>query len=118
MERFLDVTSLLGVALIFMVLLSLRRDHIRAEYSVSWLAAACVILFLSRWPSALVWLGTGLGIDPPTALLTLLVVIFVVVLYRLSAILSHLRDNNIALAQKVAILEYELNRTRTHDDRR
>ncbi len=72
MDRFLAVTSLLSVALIFLVMFSLRRDHIRVEYSVSWLAAACVILFLSRWPGALVWLGRELGIDPPTALLTLL----------------------------------------------
>ena len=118
MDRFLAVTSLLSVALIFLVMFSLRRDHIRVEYSVSWLAAACVILFLSRWPGALVWLGRELGIDPPTALLTLLVIIFAIVLYRLSAILSHLRDNNIALAQKVAILEYELRQPRSDDHRR
>lgn len=117
MDRFLDITSLLGIVLIFTVLYSLRRDHIRAEYSLTWLAAACVILFLSRWPLALDWFSGELGIDPPMALITLLVVIFAIVLYRLSAVLSHLRDNNIALAQKVAILEYELDQIRPHDDR-
>jgi hypothetical protein len=116
MDRFLDVMSLLSVGLIFQVMYSLRRDHIRVEYSVSWLTAACAILFLSRWPTALERLGRGLGIDVPTALLTLLVIIFAVVLYRLSAVLSNLRDNNIALAQKVAILEYRLEQ-RGDDDR-
>ena len=33
---------------------------------------------------------------------------FVVVLYRVSRIVSSLKDNNIALAQKVAILEYQI----------
>jgi Sec-independent protein secretion pathway component TatC len=45
---------------------------------------------------------------PPAALAAIAMGLFMLVLYRISMILSRLKDNNIALAQKVAILEYEL----------
>ena len=38
--------------------------------------------------------------------------VFLLVLYRISMILSSLKDNNIALAQRVAILEYQINTLR------
>jgi hypothetical protein len=44
----LNVTTGLSVILLVMVLISVRRAHIRVEYSVSWLLAAGVMLILSR----------------------------------------------------------------------
>lgn len=119
MERILLVSTVLGVALIFMVMYSLRRDHIRVEYSISWLAAAFVMLFLARWPVALEWLGDRLGIaSPPAVLLAMIVGLFVVVLFRMSVTISRLRDNNIELAQKVAVLAYHIEQLRTDANRR
>ncbi len=48
MERLLNVTTILSILLMAMVLFSVRRSHIRVEYSVSWLAAAVILLVLSR----------------------------------------------------------------------
>jgi hypothetical protein len=91
------------------ILQSLRRSHIRVEYSISWLAAAVILFTLSRWGATLNWLGNLIGVDyPPLVLSIVLTLLLVVVLYRISMIVSNLRDNNIALAQKVAILEYQL----------
>ncbi len=118
MERILLVSTVLGVALVFMVMYSLRHDRIRVEYSISWLAAASVMLFLSRWPVALEWLGERLGIgSPPAVLLAMTVGLFVVVLFRMSVTISHLRDNNVELAQKVAVLEYHIDQLRTDANR-
>ena len=111
MERLLTVSLILSGCLIVVILDSLRRSHIRVEYSVSWLAAAVVIFTLSLWHSGLVALGRLLGINyPPAALASITICVFLVVLYRLSMIVSELKDNNIALAQKVATLEYHLHR--------
>jgi len=108
-DRLLFVTTLIAIGLIAVVLVSLRRAHIRVEYSVSWLAAAVVLLVLAQAPGTLRWLADWSGIqDPPTALLFLVTGVFLVVFYRFSVIISHLRDANIALAQRVAILEYRL----------
>lgn len=109
MERLLLVTTLIAIALIIIVLVSLRRAHIRVEYSVSWLVAAVILLVLAQVPGMLLWLAEWVGIqDPPTALLFLITGVFLVVFYRFSVIISHLRDANIALAQRVAILEFRL----------
>ena len=48
MDRLLNVTTGLSIMLLVMVLVSVRRAHIRVEYSVSWLLAAGAMLILSR----------------------------------------------------------------------
>ena len=48
MTSLLHVTTGLSIVLILMILFSVRRAHIRVEYSVSWLLAASAMLLLSR----------------------------------------------------------------------
>jgi hypothetical protein len=111
MDRMLNVMTVFSILLLGLVLASVRRAHIRVEYSVSWLAAALVLLILSRWQGLLsritAWLGMS---DAPLALLMTAGAIFLIVLYRLSLMISHLKDSNIALVQRVAILEFRLER--------
>jgi len=109
MERLLNLTTLLSILLILMVLFSVRRSHIRVEYSVSWLVAAAILLLLSRSSAALTWIAHQLGLaDPPLALLLLVFCVFVIVIYRLSVVISDLKDANIAMAQRLAIVEFQL----------
>ncbi len=115
MDRFLNVISVFSLLLIAVVLASVRRQHIRVEYSVSWLLAALVLLVLSRWRGLEQWIGESLGVnDAPLALLMLAGAVFLFVLYRFSIVISHLKDSNIALAQRVAILEFRLE---PHDEK-
>ena len=44
MERLLDAMTILSIVLMLVILYSVRRSHIRVEYSVSWLAAAIILL--------------------------------------------------------------------------
>jgi len=109
MDRLLNFTSGVSLLLIALVLTSARRAHIRVEYSVSWLIASLAILALSRSKRLLESVATQLGIgDPPLALMLLAGCVFVVTFYRFSIIISKLKDDNIALAQKVAMIEYHL----------
>ena len=109
MDRLLNFTTGLSLLLIVLVLVSVRRAHIRVEYSVSWLAASAAILALSRSRRLLEAFARVLGIeDPPQALMLLAGCVFVVIFFRFSLIISKLKDDNIALAQRVAILEYRL----------
>jgi len=109
MDRLLNVVSVLSAILVVMVLASVRRAHIRVEYSVSWLGAAVALFVLSLSGSSLDRLAGFLGITyPPLALVLVMACIFLVVLYRFSIIISELKDSNIALAQRVAILQYQL----------
>ena len=109
MERLLNAMTVLSLLLMAMVLFSVRRSHIRVEYSVSWLAAAVILLVLSRSSLALEWIASQLGLAyPPLALLLLILCVFVIVIYRLSVVISDLKDANIAMAQRLAIVEFQL----------
>lgn len=119
MNNLLNFTTGLSLALIVLVLVSVRRAHIRVEYSVSWLGAAVTLLVLSRSQPLLDRVAHLLGItDPPLALLLLVGCLFLLVLYRVSMIISELKDANIALAQRVAILEYYLQSAHEETQRR
>lgn len=109
MDRLMFVLTLFSLGLIALVLLSVRREHIRVEYSVSWLVAGVVLLILSLNRALVHWMAELLGVTyPPVAILMIVFCVFLVVFYRFSIRISALKDANIALAQRVAILEYQL----------
>ena len=115
MEHLLNIATVTSVLLLILVLTSVRRAHIRVEYSVSWLAAALALLLVSRTTSLLEAVGRVLGVSSePVALLMVASAAFLLIFFRFSVIVSHLRDDNIALAQRVAILEYHIQSIRDH----
>ena len=118
MAGLLNVTAFLSVVLLIIVLVSVRRAHIRVEYSVSWLLAAVTMLVLSRNYNALeaVRLWSGLP-DTPLTLFLFIGGVFLLMFFRFSVIISHLRDDNIAMAQRVAILEYHIQQLRQTEER-
>ena len=109
MDRLLNAMTGLSVLLILLVLVSVRRARIRVEFSVAWLMGAVALLALSRARSLLRSIADLLGVTyPPLALLLIVGCVFLIIFYRFSIIISQLKDDNIALAQRVAILEYHL----------
>src|ERR1041385_4800872 len=109
MDRLFDVVAVFSLVLIVWVLSSVRRVHIRTEYSVSWLLAGTVLLVMARWRTLDDWIARSLGIpDGFMALAMIAGAAFLVVLYRLSLRISGLKDSSITLAQQVAILEFRL----------
>ena len=109
MDRLLNILTIFSITIIVLVLGAVRREHIRVEYSVSWLAAAFLLLILSLSHRLVHWIADVLGVgDPIVAILMVVFCIFLVVFYRFSLRISALKDGNIALAQRVAILEYQL----------
>lgn len=115
MERLLHVMTVLSLLLAGLILTSVRRAHIRVEYSVTWLVAAAAMLLLSRARPVLDTITRLTGIpDSPLTLFLLSGSIFLIMFFRFSVIISHLRDDNIALAQRVAILEYHIESVRQH----
>lgn len=109
MDRLLNVMTGMSALLIVLVLFSVRRARIRVEYSVAWLTGAVALLALSRARGFLHAMADLLGVaDPPLALLLIVGCVFLIIFYRFSLIISQLKDDNIALAQRVAILEYHI----------
>jgi hypothetical protein len=110
MDRLPLIMTAFSIGLIVVILVSVRREHIRVESSVSWLVAAIVLLGLTSSEAALGHIATLIGIaDSVSALLVVAGAVFLAVLYRLSLKLSQLKDSNIALTQQLAILEFRVN---------
>jgi hypothetical protein len=109
MDRLLYVISLLSASLVIIVLVSLRRSHIRVEHSVSWLTAGILLFALSRSRWALDAAAEWMGITyAPLAIVIVAFSVFLMVFYHYSRVISDLKDANIALAQRVAIIEFHL----------
>jgi hypothetical protein len=116
MDRLLHVSAGVSLLLLVMVLISVRRSHIRVEYSVTWIVAASAMLALSLARPVVEHIRQALGLpDTPLAIFLFGSTVFLVVFFRFTLIISRLRDDNIALAQRVAILEYHLG-TLTHHE--
>jgi hypothetical protein len=116
MQSLLQITTVLSILLLLMVLISVRRAHIRVEYSITWFLAALFMLLLSRARPVLDYATRHFGIpDTPLTLFLTVGSIFVIMFYRFSVIISSLRDDNIALAQRVAILEYHIHSLRERE---
>jgi len=109
MIELLDILTALSILLLLIVLRAIRREHIRVEHSVSWLAAALALIALSRSGALLQRVASALGIgEPAVVLLFLILIVFLGVFYRFSRVVSELKDMNITLTQRVAILEFLL----------
>jgi hypothetical protein len=117
MDRLLNVITGVSAILLVVILISVRRAHIRVEYSVTWLLATAAILILSLVHPLLDAFRNLFGLpDSPLTLFLPVGGAALIMLFRFSVIISHLRDDNIAMAQRVAILEYHLQHLRDHEN--
>lgn len=110
MSRLPFFISSISVLLFLLVIISVRRSRIRAEYSVGWLLAAVALFCLSRSG----WLLNGLArvfrVDqPPEVLLLGVFGVFLLLFFWASILISRLRDDTIELVQRIAILEFQMN---------
>ena len=111
MERVRTVAAVFSLLLILQVVRAVRREHIRVEHSMAWLGAALLLLVLSLWDAALAAVQRLLGIsDPALVLVALAGLLFLFTFFRYSILVSGLKDHNIQLAQKVGMLEWEIER--------
>lgn len=109
MSRLLFFTSAISVLLFLLVLFSVRRARIRAEYSVGWLLAAVALFALSRSEWLLKRAAQMLQIEqPPVVLLVGVFGVFLLLFFWASILLSQLRDDTVALVQRIAILEFQV----------
>ena len=102
--------TILGLLIMAITLVSLRREHIRTEYSVSWLSVGVILAALSLFPPALINIARRLNVDPNLCLLIIGGTLISALVFEISHVVSKLRDENVLLAQRLAILEHQLHR--------
>lgn len=110
--NFHSVFLALGLLTIAGTLVSLRRQYIRAEYSVSWLAVGIILTGLAAFPRLLDGVARDLGVRPETCFLIAAGTLISTLVFEISRVVSRLRDENAMLAQRVAILEYQIGELR------
>ena len=103
------VAALAAVLLIGVVLELIRSRRLQERYALLWLLTGGVILLLSIWRGLLGVVAEAIGIHyPPSALFAVAAVFFLIVLLHYSTVISKLAETNKTLAQRLALLETEL----------
>ena len=108
--------SILGAAasllLILVVLELVRGRRLKERYALLWLATGVVLLVLSVWRDGLNTLAGWFGVTgyPPAVLFAVATLFILLVLLHYSTVISKLTDENVELAQRIALLEERVQR--------
>jgi hypothetical protein len=108
--------SLVGVAasllLLLVVLELVRGRRLKERYALLWLATGGILLVLSGWRAGLNTIAGWVGVEtyPPAVLFAVATLFILLVLLHYSTVLSKLTDENVELAQRVALLEERVSR--------
>jgi hypothetical protein len=102
--------SIACVLLLLIVLELIRSRRLRERYALLWLVTGAVLLVLSAWRGALNTIAGWLGVSsyPPAILFAAATLFVIVVLLHYSTVLSKLSDESTILAQRLALLEREV----------
>lgn len=104
------VAAVASGALIVVIFELIRRRRLRERYALLWLATGLALLALSLWRDGLNTIAGWVGVTgyPPAVLFAVATLFILVVLLHYSTVISRLTDQNIILAQKLALLEEKL----------
>ena len=111
--------SLVAVAvsllLLGVVVELIRSRRLRERYALLWLLTGFVLLALSAWRGGLNTIAGWVGVEtyPPAVLFAVALLFVLAVLLHYSTVLSKVTDQNVILAQRVALLEQALRERRS-----
>ena len=97
----------------------IRGRRLKERYALLWLVTGLVLLVLSAWRGGLNTIAGWLGVSgyPPAILFAVATLFVIVVLLHYSTVLSKLTDENVLLAQEVALLRERLDALEERDAR-
>ena len=99
--------SIASILLILVVFELIRSRRLRERYALLWLATGVVLLVLSAWRGGLNTIAGWVGVTgyPPAVLFAVATLFIFAVLLHYSTVISKLADQNVILAQRLALLE-------------
>jgi hypothetical protein len=103
-----SVVGVVASLLLLLVVLELVRGRrLKERYALLWLATGAVLLVLSGWRGGLNTIAGWVGVEtyPPAVLFAVATLFILLVLLHYSTVLSKLTDENVELAQRIALLE-------------
>jgi hypothetical protein len=106
-----------ALVLLIVIFELMRRRRLQERYALLWIVTGAVILVLALWRGLLEKLSDLAGIAyPPNALFVLAALFILTVLLHYSTVISKLSDQNRIMAQRLALLEHELEEQRPDED--
>ena len=111
----ISIAAAVGSILLILIVLELIRGRrLKERYALLWLATGIVLLVLSVWRGGLNTIAGWLGVTsyPPAVLFAVATLFIFLVLLHYSTVISRLTDENVDLAQRIALLEERLSRER------
>jgi hypothetical protein len=102
--------TIASLALVLIVLELIRSRRLRERYALLWLATGIVLAVLCAWRDGLNTIARWVGIRsyPPAVLFAVGILFILVVLLHYSTVISRLSDQNVLLAQRLALLQEQL----------
>jgi cell division protein FtsW (lipid II flippase) len=99
-----------SLLLLLVVVELIRSRRLRERYALLWLLTGLVLLALSAWRGGLNTIAGWVGVEtyPPAVLFAVALLFVLAVLLHYSTVISKVTDQNVILAQRVALLELEL----------
>jgi hypothetical protein len=112
------VGAIASILLILVVLELVRGRRLKERYALLWLATGVVLLVLSIWRDGLNTIAGWAGVTsyPPAVLFAVATLFILLVLLHYSTVISKLTDENVDLAQRIALLEERVSRLRAPAD--
>jgi hypothetical protein len=103
-----------ALLLLFVIFELIRSRRLQERYAMLWLLTGVVILVLGVWRGLLSSIADFVGIAyPPSALFVLAAFFILLLLLHYSTVISKLSDENRILAQRLALLEHEVEEQRS-----
>jgi hypothetical protein len=103
------VAAVVALAMLGIILELIRSRRLQERYAILWLVTGAVIFVLGVWRGGLAKIADLVGIAyPPSALFVLVSLFILAVLLHYSTVISRLSDQSKILAQRLALLEREL----------
>jgi uncharacterized protein DUF2304 len=101
--------AIASFALVLVVLELIRSHRLRERYALLWLVTGLTLTALSAWRGGLNTIAGWVGVRsyPPAVLFAVGILFILVVLLHYSTVISRLSDQNVLLAQRLALLEQE-----------
>jgi hypothetical protein len=107
--NFQSVLFLAGIVICASTLFALRREHIRAEYSIGWLGAGVVLAAAGLFQGGMKAVSAGL-MDVELGFLVVGGGLLASLVFWTLRLVSRLKDERVMLAQQAAILEFRMRR--------
>ena len=105
------VAAIAAVLLLLVVFELIRSRRLRERYALLWLLTGAVLVVLAAWRDGLNTIAGWFGVTqyPPAVLFAVATLFILLVLLHYSTVISRLADQNTILAQRLALLEAEVN---------